>query len=328
MNDTFNKETVSFYMVALASALAGVAAMCTTVFWRTTGGIAVGFALLLPAVLLACFGFAYPSPLNKVRCAFMLGNTFALGTLFGVLFIITDLAGAKASFYTVAGVFRPNAVGVLLTVYGSLGLLVTVLTTVRVAMQAFGKSMSDLERRLAVQSAAPTQEVAPTDVEPRKIDEQQVIAKADQEVRMNRLNVVPTGAERPVVSPQEARAIAEARRAEEQREPEPIMPEPEAAPSAEEPRVVRSILDAEPAPIAPQPEPEPEIEVIYADNDEVDDEPTVEVEMAHGDNVSNDDIRSETAVHRPRQKEAPSNDDLYTDFSYAGDNESDDDDRR
>ena len=94
-----------------------------------------------------------------------------------------------------------------------------------------------------------------------------------------------------------------------------------------EPKLVRSILQDEPEPLAEpiQADPEGEIEVIYADNDEVDDEPAYEVEMARGENMSNDDIRAETAVHRPRQKEAPAHDDLYTDFSYAGDNSTDDD---
>ena len=329
MNDTFNKETVSFYMVALASALAGIAAMCTTVFWRATGGIAVGFALILPAVLLACFGFAYPSPLNKVRCAVMLGNTFALGALFGILFTIVDLARAKVSLYNAEGAFRPNAIGVLLIIYGGLGLVVAVLTTIRVSLHAFGKSLTDLERRLAVQSDEPAQSVGPQEVEPRSVDEQQILAKADREVRMNRMNVVPTGT--PAVSPREARAMAEARRAEQQvvRAPEPSA-QPEVAAEPEpvviEPQLVRSILEQEPVASVVEPVEETPVEVIYADELDEEEEPAVDVEMAQGSDLSNDDIRAETAVHRPRQKETSNNDDLYTDFSYAGDNDSDKDD--
>jgi len=347
MDHTYNKETLSFYLVAIASALAAIAAMCTSAFWRATGGVAVGFALFLPALVLACFGFSYPSPLNKVRCAAMLGNTLALGVLYICLFIAGDLAGAKIVLYTVAGVFQPNAMGVLLTVFMGFGLLVALMTGARVMMQTFGKSMNDLERKLHVQSTATETEngQAPA-VTPRNVDEKQILAKADQEVRMNRMSILPAeeeGTPRAAVTPQEARARTLQR---EQRtairpaleskpvepapaEPVSIQPEPAEAEEtvvvpveqpapieAKEEAPLRSILDAEePQEEAVEAE---EDDVIYADADDIDDAPTVEVEMAHVEEVPAYDIRTEQTMHRPRQKDASTvNDSLYTDFSYS-----------
>lgn len=337
MNKMYDKETLSFYLVAVASAMAAIAAMCTSAFWRATGGVAVGFALFLPALVLAALGFSYPSPLNKVRAAVMLGNTLALSAIFVCLFIARDLAGAKIVLYTVAGVFQPNAMGVLLTIFMGFGLLVAVMTAARVLMQAFGKSMNDLERQLYVQSAAETETPAP-DITPREVDEKQVLAKADQEVRMNRLSILPAssapdGRDRTPVSPAEARARSQARREEEEAEeeapvrarmatittetPAPVYSAPQAEPTSEE-APVRSILaEEEPTADAPQ----ADEDVIYAQTDDV--EPAVEVEMAKGQDLTDYDIRTETAVHRPRQKEMPKNDDLYTDFSYDEDDDVD-----
>lgn len=331
MDKTFNKETICFYLVAAASSLAAIAAMCASAFWRATGGIAVGFALFLPAIVLACFAFSYPSPLNKVRCAFMLGNTLTLGAIFLALFIACDLAGARVVLQNAAGKFQPNAMGVVLTLYMGLGLLSAVVTAVRVIMQAFGKSMGDAERRLTVQSAPAVDTVQ--EVAPRQVDEKQVLAKADQEVRLNRTSIVPAtpdgqASQRKSVSPQEVRAMrreepapaapAAPVREEPKSEPEPqpdlaaivqaIVQEPEPQPREEE--RVRSILEEPPIEEAAD-------EVIYADGDDVDDEPVVEVEMARGEDVAPDDeMRTETVAHRPRRKET-ANDNLYTDFSYG-----------
>lgn len=342
MDHTYNKETLSFYLVAVAAALSSIAAMCASAFWRATGGVAVGFALFLPALVLACLGFSYPSPLNRVRCAAMLGNTLALSVLHVLLFIVGDLVGAKIVLYTVAGVFQPNAMGVLLTVFMGFGLVVAVMTAVRVLMQAFGKSMNDLERKLHVQSTAEgTESAATPEVTPRHVDEQQILAKADQEVRMNRISIQPAGEEaqpHATVTPQEVRARSLQRK---ERTPEPA---PQAARPAERVRVqeteapapvveretieaivdapqeeptqppVRSILDAEES----APMGDDSGAVIYADTDDIDDEPEVEVEMAHVEDLPTYDIRTEQAMHRPRQKDASSvNDELYTDFSYG-----------
>ena len=250
MDRTYNKETLSFYLVAIASALASVAAMCTSAIWRATGGVAVGFALFLPALVLACLGFSYPSPLNKVRCAVMLSATLSLCVLHACLFIAGDLAGAKVVLYTVAGVFQPNAMGVLLTVFMGFGLLTAILTGVRVMMQTFGKAKNDLERKLHVQSTAKDGEgAAVPEVTPRKVDEKQILAKADQEVRMNRINILPAESEgqqtRAAVPSREARARTVERDRQRVVAPEPTpIPEPVLAP---EPTPAPATVDAEPA---------------------------------------------------------------------------------
>ena len=253
MDHTYNKETLSFYLVAIASALAAIAAMCASAFWRATGGVAVGFALFLPALVLACLGFSYPSPLNKVRCAAMLGNTLALSALYVCLFIAGDLAGAKVVLYTVAGVFQPNAMGVLMTVFMGFGLLVAIMTGVRVLMQTFGKSMNDLERKLHVQSTSDEAVGGATEVSPRNVDERQILAKADQEVRMNRISIQPAEEDNPraTVTPQEVRARSLAR--EQQRASvEPAQPVPtQTAPVQTAPVQPTPVQSApiEPAPI-------------------------------------------------------------------------------
>ena len=350
MNRMYNKDTLSFYLVAFASAIAAVAAMCASAFWRATGGVATGFALFLPALVLACLGFSYPSPLNKVRCAAMLGNTMTLCLLYTCLFIASDLAGVKIVLYTLAGVFQPNIMGVLLTVFMGFGLLAAVMTATRVIMQTFGKSLNDLERQLYVQSLSAENEGSGEVITPREMDKGQVLAKADQDVRMNRMSIMPASPEgqQPSrsVTPAEARVRSQARKETERkeaerkeaerREAEAVVPTetpeavdaaeemilsevetPEAEPAEETP-VMRSILDVEEAPEAvPVAESlEEDDGVIYAQSDDVDDTPTVEVELARGEDLTDNDIRTETAVHRPRQKEMPTHDDLYTDFSY------------
>jgi hypothetical protein len=334
MDKTFSKETLCFYMVALASAIAAVAAMCISAFWRSTGGIAAGFGLFLPALILACFGFSYPSPLNKVRCAAMLGNTLTLSTLHLCLFVAGDLAGAKVVLYTVAGVFQPNAMGVLYTIFMGFGLLVAVMTGTRVMMQTFGKSFNDIERQLMVQSAE-EQTQTPIDVTPRDIDEHRVLAKADQDVRMSRLSVTPANEEqpRPSVSPQEARAMREMRKSAQATVREEDVPQ-EMAPVADQPitTYAEAVMVDEDTPTAPvrsilstdQPTEEDAVpdetpDIIYAQSDDVDDAPTVEIEMAHGESLSDDEIRTEMAMHRPRQKDTSTGDSLYTDFSYDKD---------
>ncbi len=342
MKDTFNKETISFYLVALAAYMAAIAAACGTAFCRNTGGLAVGFALVLPAFLVGCYGFAYPSPLNKLRCRFMLGSVFTLGVLFAALFVAVDLAGVNVALYNAYGAFQPNAMGILLIVYAALGLLVAATTTARVVLHAFGKSLNDAERRLAAQSVdGKSLNDAPADVTPRVVDERQVLAKADQEVRLNRMSVVPAEDAAPVVTPQAAREIAAKNREEKLRAEQnhaaevraDILAQTTLEPTPQEERPAReapaAILDPEPHEERPaeaqtartilaQPEPiEADGDVIYAQTDDVDDEPVVEVEMAKGEVLVNEDLRTETAAHRPRQKDAPSNDDLYTDFAYT-----------
>lgn len=383
MNNSFNKETLCFYLVAISAALSAIAAICAAAFWRATGGLAVGFALLLPAVVLACLGYSYPSPLNKVRCGMLMGNIIVLPILYLCLFVATDLAGARVVLRTVAGVFQPNAMGVLLVVMSVCGIVAATLTVVRVMMHAFGHSLTDAERKLLVQSRANAEEGQPERVAPRKVTAER-LAKADQEVRMSRMSVVPASPEvyeqapeAHIVPPEEVRRRMQRRR-EQYDSSQPLVqeasrnafaeptPERQSAESTPRPSVAESMPErqahvvlSEEEQVAPQPQqvfvaespedesPEPSApeahtilptreqvpeavaqedavqEIIYAPGTDVDDAPVVEVELARGENLTNEDIRTESAVIRPRQKENRQDDDLYTDFAYSGDDDED-----
>lgn len=316
MNKTTGKETLCFYLVAAGAALSAIGALCTAAIWRATGGLAVGFALFLPALLMACLGYSYPSPLNKVRCAVLMGCVVTLPALHLGLFIAVDLAGVPVVLRTISGVFQPNTIGILLTVLMGCGMLTALFAAIRVILHAFGKSMSDAERKLLVQSRAtePVETAAP--VAPRNIDTAEMLAMADQEVRMSRMSVTPTE-EKPVAQPvvQHIVTPAEARARMQRRHDTPSAgegtvtvtpPADNAAASAKQPISIETASHDEDT-----------NEIIYAANSAIDDEAPM-VALAQGEQVTNADVRAEVAVTGPREADAPTDDDIYTDFAYAG----------
>lgn len=328
MDSRFDKESLTFYLMGACAALAAVATMCMYAVYAVTQSVGFVFGVTLLAFVAACCVYAQPSPLNKLRSRGMFVATAALCVLSLAMFVVCDMVRLGVELQRTSDGFVLNSMGIVMLVVMGCGIVVALLVGLRMTLGALGKSLTDAERKLRLQDQQPEAAGAP-----RRMDERQMVAKAEQQVRRTRMSIVapaaaPVPEDEPAPVPTRSRDVSPVRAP---RAPEPIVPESPAVVMGPEEEPVPMVSEeevaailAEEAPVepeAPQESTWEEDPVVASDLSEASENslPIGHVAMARGIDLRDNDIRTEMAQHRPRQREnADANDDLYTDFAYEG----------
>lgn len=289
------KQSVCYYLCIASAALAMLMGACFFALISAQNSLGLGLGLSLFATLLAAVAYANALPLNRARCTLWFVLAIAAFVSHLVLFVLYDLAKLPVVIAQEQGRLVFNAMAIVGLVFVSLCLAGLVFLVVRVVLLALGRYATDTERRAAreVETAS-----APAEVQPRAMDNDAVVAQAQQEINANRMVVEEET--RPLVTPDKARKAAGAAKRSAPVAPVVIEQQP--------PRVE---IEAEPIVLStPIEEPTPEI----ADADSL---------LSQEDVAPDQDIRAESATHHIRQPLQEKGNDLYNNFSYSSDGKDD-----
>lgn len=286
------KQSVCYYLCIASAALAMLMGACFFALVAAHNSLGLGLGLSLFATLLAAVAYANALPLNRARCTLWFAFAIAVFACYLVLFVLYDLAKLPVAIVQEEGRLVFNAMAIVGLVFASLCLAGLVFLAVRAVLLALGRYATDTERRAAREAETAA---APAEVRPRAIDNDAVVAQAQQEIDANRMVVEEDT--RPLVTPDKARKAAGV-----SKRPAPVVME-------QQPQRV----EIEPEPLvlsAPIASPTPEI----ADADSL---------LAQEEVSPDQDIRAESATHHIRQPLQEKGNDLYNNFSYSSDDNDD-----
>ena len=305
-----NKQLLGFYLNGAACLLAIACGLCMLPM-AFTCGLGVGLALSVLSILGQAFVSALCPPNIKRRSRPLLLATAWIIVTFVVGFIAVDLAHSP-----IMEGAKYVGMGVAIVVFESVCLALAIaiaLYSLLITLRQRGETVAEV----------------PDEAPQQTVDTAQLVAQAQDVVLRNKINVEEAPPPermngRRTIIPQEVRMERqsapvppvfeeEPRRAFRQQEeikPEPVVRQEPIVESHEEP--VLDVEDEEPqAIIAGEGDAEwekPEQDVVLTVHGGVDQE--------SGAPLHDADIRSEFAVHHPRQNPQKEDDSLYTDFGY------------
>ncbi|MBQ9144938.1 MAG: hypothetical protein IJX70_00520 [Clostridia bacterium] len=311
------RDNLCYYLCAGALLLTCVLGMCTLAIYAATGGVGLGLALWLVALILSCVAYSSTSLPVRRRVRDMLISVLAVGLFFVIWFIAFDLchASVRRSLLLPSGEAQNRllGMGVVCLVYQILCLLFALLTVLRVVCAALGRPLYPCER---IPGACATSVPETGEVEPLATKSvEAVVADAERVIKTSRLSVQEESPSslhaRAVVSPggvreQLRRRVVEAESVAEEAPVALSVAEEEVSAPVEEPIVIAEepILAEEPIEMAG--------EVIYAEGGV-----SEAIETMPIPDMADSDIRAEYVVHHPKHKAHTEDDSLYSDFDYS-----------